>query len=294
MLFARRPLAWIAALAFLLLPGHAGAADQQSYGVAISGADRGEVEAALRASSQLVTLAGSGPIPAFALINRARDDVARVQTALDSFGYYQNSVSITVAELSPDDPELAARLDAIAPGTQAAVKIAVTMGPLYRIGKITLKGEVPPRDRDALGLKSGDPALARAVLDAGPRLVAALQEDGYALAKVDEPDAAADDKAHTIDVIYKVNAGPQVQLGEISFNGLKDVHESFVRRALLIHPGDRYRTGRIEEARQALAGLGVFSGVSVRAADHLSADGRIPLIFDMQERPQHAVTISGT
>jgi translocation and assembly module TamA len=242
----------------------------------------------------LVTLAGSGPIPAFALISRARDDVARIQTALDSFGYYQNSIRITVADLSPDDPELSARLNAIAPGAQAVVKIAVAMGPLYRIGRITLKGEVPPRDRDALGLTSGDPALARAVLDAGPRLVAALQEDGHALAKVDDPDATADDKAHTIDVTYKVTAGAQVLVGDIRFAGLKDVHESFVRRALLIHPGDRYRTSRIEEARQALAGLGVFSGVSVRAADRLSPDGRIPLIFDVQERPQHAVTISGT
>jgi len=281
-------------LALLLVSGPLRAADPQSYGVEISGADGGEVEAVLRASSQLVTLAGSGPIPPFALISRAREDVARLQTALDSFGFYQNSVSISIADLPPDDPELPVRLDAIAPGTQAPVKIMVTMGPLYHIGRITLEGDVPARDRPALGLKSGDPATARTVLDAGPRLVAALQEDGYALAKAEDPNATADDNAHTIDVTYKVKTGPQVPVGDITFKGLKDVHESFVRRALLIHPGDRYRTSRIEEARQALAGLGVFSGVSVRAADHLSPDGRIPLIFDMQERPQHAVTLSGT
>jgi len=32
----------------------------------------------------------------------------------------------------------------------------------------------------------------------------------------------------------------------------------------------------------------------VRAADHLSPDGRIPLVFDVQERLRHAVTFSGT
>ena len=281
-------------LAFLLLANPAAAADQQSYTVAISGAGAGEIDAALRASSQLVTLAGAGPLPAFALVNRARSDVARLQTALDSFGYYQNSVSIAIAGLKLDDPELPARLDAIAPGTKAIVTVAVTMGPLYHLGKIALLGNDPPADRAALGLRSGDPAIARAVIDAGPRLAAALQEDGYALAKVEEPGVTADDAAHTIDVTYKVTTGSQALLGEISFKGLKDVHESFVRRALLVHPGDRYRTSKIEEARQALTGLGVFSGVSVRAADHLSPDGRIPLLFDMQERPQHAVTLSGT
>ena len=281
-------------MAFLLVSGSVHAADPQTYSVAISGTNSAEVEATLRASSQLVTLAGSGPVPAFALINRARDDVARIQTALDSFGFYQNSVNISIAGLPPDDPELPARLDALAVGTQAPVKITVTMGPLYRIGRITLKGEVPPKDRSALGLASGDPAMARTVLDAGPRLVAALQEDGYALAKADEPDVSADDSLHTIDVTYTLHAGPQVQIGEIRFTGLKDVHEPFVRRALLIHSGNRYRISKIEEARQALAGLGVFSGVNVRAADHLSPDGRIALIFDLQERAQHAVTISGT
>ena len=280
-------------LVFVLMAGPVRAADPQSYTVDVSGAPTPEVERALRASSQLVILAGAGPVPVFALATRVRDDIPRLQTALDSFGYYQNKVSMTVAGLGPDDPELPARLDAIAQGTPAPVKIAVTTGPLYHIGKIILVGAVPARDRDALGLKSGDPAVAGVVLDAQSRLLAALQEDGYALAKVGSPDATANDAAHTIDVTYKVEASAQVVVGEITFKGLQDVHESFARRALAIHPGDRYRPSRIEAARQALAGLGVFSGVSVRAADHLSPDGRIPLVFDVQERRQHAVTVAG-
>ena len=220
MLFARRPSGLVAALALLLASAPLHAADTQTYNVTVSGTTSAEVEAALRASSQLVTLAGGGPIPAFALISRARSDIARVQTALDSFGFYQNSVNITVADQPLEDPELPARLDAMAPGAAVTVKIAVTMGPLYHIGKITLAGDLPSRDRAALGLESGDPALARNVLDAGPRLMAALQEDGYALAKVDGPEATADDRAHTIDIAYKVTSGPQdgenrVKLGNV-------------------------------------------------------------------------------
>jgi translocation and assembly module TamA len=283
-----------AALAFLLLAGPAHAADPQSYTVNISGAPSPEAEAALRASSQLVTLAGTAPVPPFALVTRARDDVARLQTALDSFGFYQNKVAVTIAGLATDDPELPARLDGIAAGTAATVAVKVDAGPLYHVGKVALQGDVPASARAALGVRSGDPAIAGVILDAQTRLLAALQEDGYALAKVDSPDATADDTAHTIDVTYQVNTGTQVAVGEISFKGLKDVHESFARRALTVHPGDRYRPSKIEAARQALAGLGVFSGVSVRAADHLSPDGRLPLLFDVQERKAHAVTVAGT
>jgi translocation and assembly module TamA len=37
----------------------------------------------------------------------------------------------------------------------------------------------------------------------------------------------------------------------------------------------------------------LFAGVSVRAADQLSADGKLPLIFEVQERPKRAVNLSG-
>lgn len=252
------------------------------------------MDAALRASSQLVTLQGAGPVQPFALVTRAQTDVPRLQTAMDSFGYYQNSVAMTVDGVPADDPKLPARLDTVPANTPVAIKITVTPGPLYHLGKITLNGDIPERDRSALGLKTGDAAVAGIVLDAGKHLLSALEEDGYALATVDGPDATADDRDRTVDIIYKVKSGPRVAIGEISINGLKDVNESFVRSALTIHTGDRYQPSKIEAARQALTGLGVFSGVSVRAADHLSPDGRIPLIFDVEERSHHAVTLSGT
>jgi len=213
---------------------------------------------------------------------------------MDSFGYYQNSVDITVDGMSAGDPGLPARLDAIPAGSPVTIKILVAPGPLYHLGKITLEGDVPDGDRAALGLKSGDVAGAGAILDARTHLLAALEEDGHALATVSDPDATANDQARTIDVTYRVKSGPRVEIGEIGINGLKDVNESFARSALTVHPGDPYQPSKIEAARQALTALGAFSGVSVRAADHLSPDGRIPLVFDVQERLRHAVTFSGT
>lgn len=284
----------IALAALAMATTSASAADTQNYSVQIVGTGNAEIDATLNASSQLVTLRKSGPVPSFALAARARQDIPRLQTALDSFGYYQNRVDVTIEGLSPDDPQLPARLDAVPPSTTVGVKVTPVLGSLYHIRKVTLRGDVPEPDRAALGLKSGDAALAKAVLDSRARLLSALQEDGYALAKVDEPDATADDQAHTIDVIYRVETGERVNIGKIDFRGLKDVNESFVRNALTIHPGDRYRTSRVESARQTLAGLGVFSGVSVRAEDHLAPDGSIGLLFDVQERPHHAVTLAGT
>ena len=290
----RRAVGLIAVLSVVFIKSPVGAADTQSYAVEIAGTGSAQLDATINASSQLVTLQKAGPLPVFALAARAREDIPRLQTVLDSFGYYQNHLTVTIDGLSPDDPQLPARMDAVPTGRAVTVKVTPSPGPLYHIGKVTLDGNVPERDRSALALKSGDPAIAAMVLGGRERLLSALQEDGYALAAVDEPNATADDQAHTIDVTYKVRTGAQAKVGEIRFKGLKDVNESFARRALPVHTGDRYRTSRIESARQALAGLGVFSGVSVHAEEQLAPDGSLPLLFDVQERPHHAVTLAGT
>ncbi|MBS0273146.1 MAG: BamA/TamA family outer membrane protein [Proteobacteria bacterium] len=268
------------------------AADPQPYTVTIAKTGSDSIDATLAASAQLVTLKGKVPVPPFALIARARSDIPRLQTALDSFGYYLNTVTITIGSHALTDPGLADALDKVPAGANASVDVAIDKGPLFHLGKVEIDGAVPDGDRQSLGIKSGDPAIAGNVLDAQTRLLNALQEDGYALAKVDAPIAYADDKKHELNVSFKVEAGAQADIGAITFKGLADVNESFARRALKIKPGDRYKPSRIEEARKALVALGVFSGVTVHAADHLDADGRIPLIFDVQERKKHAVAIT--
>ncbi len=269
------------------------AADPQPYKVNIQGSGQSEIDTVLRSSSQLATLQDKVPVPPFALVQRARADISRLQTVLDSFGYYQNAVSILIAGHGLDDPDLPNLLEDLPASSPAQVEIAIDKGSLFHIGDVTLEGPVPQADRAALRVKSGDPAEANAVLDGQADLLAALQEDGYPLATVEAPIAFADDAQHLINISYRVVPGPRAPIGRILFTGLKDLHENFVRQVLTIKTGDRYRPSRIEEARKTLVALGVFSGVSVHAGTMLDSDGRIPLTFDVQERPQHAVALTG-
>jgi translocation and assembly module TamA len=285
---------FLAALLTALAGSAAMAADPQPYHVDIQRSGGGEVDAVLRSSSQLASLQDKVPVPPFALVQRARADIPRFQTALDSFGYYLNSVSIRIAGRALDDPELASALDGLPANAPASVEVAIDKGPLFHVGSVAFDGTVPEAVRAAVRVKSGDPAEANAVLDAQADLLAALQEDGYPLATVEAPIAFADNDQRLVNLTYRVVAGPRAAIGQIRFTGLKDVHESFARETLTIKPGDRYRPSRIEEARQALAALGVFSGVSVHAGTALDADGRLPLTFDVQERPQHAVALTGS
>ena len=158
------------------------AADPQTYRVELASTGNGSVDSTLKATSQLQTLRTSAPVDPFGLIARARGDIDRLKTVLESFGYYQSSVSITIDGLALDEPQLGDTLMALPKGKDALCRVSFNLGPLYHLGSIQIDGSVPDSARSSLGLSSGAPAVAADVLAGGARLLTALENQGYAFA----------------------------------------------------------------------------------------------------------------
>lgn len=268
------------------------AADPQPYRVEVASTANAALDAALRSTSQLQALHASAPVNPFGLIARARADVDRLRTVLESFGYYQSQISITINGLALDAPGLGDTLVALAQGNEALCKVAFTLGPLYHLGTIGIDGSIPDSARGSLALSPGAPAIASDVLAAGARLLTALENQGYAFAKVDPPVAREDPDKHVLNLSFHVVSGPRVQIGEIRFEGLKRVHERLVRRRLLLHTGQPYSAIAVEKARMDLLTLGVFAAVSVRLGDAPDTQGRVAVTFQISERPRHAVSLT--
>jgi translocation and assembly module TamA len=289
-----RPLiaAFIVVLCALLASGPTRAADPQPYSMAIDNTGSSTLNDALSETSLLMTLREKAPAGPFALIARAKGDVDRLLTTLHAYGFYSAHVTVTIADLNVNDPALLHTLDAIPAGQSVAVHATIDKGPVYTIRYLEVDGVESEDAETELGLITGRPAIASNILSASSRLLTALQEEGHALAKVDPPIAYADDKAHVVDVLYKATPGPKVTIGAISVAGLNDVHEGVVRDAVTVEPGELYRPTKIEEARQSVLSLGVFSAVGVHAGDRLDDQGRIPLTFTVTERKMHAVSIT--
>jgi translocation and assembly module TamA len=269
------------------------AADPQSYKVDMASTPDSSLSSTLKATSDLETLRKTAPVGPFGLIGRARGDLERLKTVLESFGYYQSYVEIRIDGLPLDDPGLPEELTSRTQDNEAQVKITFSLGPLYHLRKIQIEGEVPPEAGKALGLASGAPAVAADVLAAGDRLLNALQDQGYAFAKVDTPVAYEDPSDRTLDITLHVTTGARVQIGEIRIRGLKDMKEAFVRKRLLLHTGEQYGASKVEAARKDLLALGVFSSASVRVGDKPDDQGRVPIEFNLRERKQHIVSLRG-
>jgi translocation and assembly module TamA len=284
--------AWLGLTFAMLGAVRAWGADPQPYRVEFVSTDNGAIDATLKATSQLQTLRTSAPVNPFGLIARARGDLNRLKTALESFGYYQSSVAITIDGAALDDPALGDTLTALPKDTDAHCKITPTLGPLYHLGRIDIDGEIPQSARATLRLSTGAPAVASDVLAGGARLLTALQNQGYAFAKVDTPIAYEDPDRRILDLSFHVVTGPAVKIGDIHFEGLRGVHESRVRERLLLHSGEQYSALKVEQARKDLLALGVFGAVTVALGEAPDAEGRVPVTFRVRERRKRAVTLT--
>jgi translocation and assembly module TamA len=281
-------------LCALFLCCAARAADPQAYKVELAPVGNDDIDQTLKATSDLRALRTSAPVSPFGLIARARSDTDRLKTALESFGYYESEVAININGQLLTDPSLGDALTALPKDSTAQVAISFTLGTLYHLRRIDIEGEVPASldAREILGLKTGQPAVAAAVLAGGAHLLSALQEQGYAFAQVEAPVAFEAADAPVLDLSFQVVAGRKVNIGEIHIEGLKRVHERLLRRRLLLHSGEIYKPSAIEAARRDLLALNVFAQVSVQIGSQPDESGGVPITFKIVERLRHAISLS--
>jgi translocation and assembly module TamA len=270
------------------------AADPQAYQVELKTVGNDDIDQTLKATSDLLALRKSAPVSPFGLIARARSDTDRLKTAMESFGYYESKVTININGVPLTDPSLGDALSALPKDSTAHVAVSFTLGTLYHLRRIDIDGEIPAsiNARETLGLNTGQPAVASAVLAGGSRLLSALQEQGYGFAQVDPPVAYEAADAPVLDLSFHVVAGRKVKIGDIHIEGLQRVHEALVRRRLLLHSGDVYKPSAIEAARRDLLGLNVFGQVSVQTGTQPDESGGVPITFKIRERLRHAISLS--
>ena len=268
-------------------------ADPQTYRVRLEGAVAKDIENTLSESSDLVTLRKSAPVSPVGLILRARGDTARLKHVLDSFGFYQSAVTATIDGEPLISADLADKLAALPAKTDAVVVVSFTPGPLYHLGKITITGDLPESMHGLLKLRTGQPAIAADVVNAGIRLLTALQDQGYAFAKVDDPpDAYELPDSRELDVEFHVQTGAVARFGAISVTGLQRTKLSSVLSRLKLHAGDQYSAQALDRARSNLLAMGVFGSVAVKIAPAPDANGQVPVTFRVTESSRHEVNPS--
>ena len=247
-------------------------ADPQTYKVRLEGAVARDIDTTLSASSDLVTLRKSAPVspvgsdPARARRYGATEDRAGELWVLRQRRHRDHRWrALTSADLAD-------KLAAMPAGKDATVVVSFIPGPLYHLGKITIEGDLPRCHARhagsayrATGGRRGRSWPARALL-------AALQDNGYAFAKVDMGQAELLPDSHELDVHLHVQTGAWRASAPSASPGCSAPGCPRCCRGCKLHAGEQYSAQALDQARRNLLAMGVFGTVTVNIATAADAE----------------------
>ncbi|MEM9043958.1 MAG: autotransporter assembly complex family protein [Pseudomonadota bacterium] len=224
------------------------------------------------------------------LRRRASSDEAVVQKLLRSRGYYQGSVEITVTPIQPEEGTEV---------TQATVLFEVDPGPVFTLAshdfEISSRGLSPELTAAEFGAPIGEPASAAAILDAENLAVLRLRESGFPYAARGKRQALADLEAKTIEVVTPIDAGPLAVYGNLTFEGLDEVEEAYLRTYLDFDVGQTFAQEELEDYQDELLATDLFDSISVRAPEDPpegEAPVSLPITVAATERKKRTVGAS--
>lgn len=281
-----QPRAALGALLILLLLAAASArADEFSYQVNFLPAGGGdfppELADLLPEVSQLRALQDRPPQSQAGLERRVQNDLALLDEALRSEGYYASKIDWRIE-----------------PGPPLQVNLLIDSGPRFVMGDFAVEfpDGVPPAglpkpDLGEVGIRLGEPARAAEVLAAERRMTDFLKNNGFPLAKVTGRRVAVELTTKEMQVTLQVDPGPVATFGPLAIEGLERTDEDYLRRRLQWPQGERYSAERLEQIRRDLVAMNLFDSVALDTAAEPQASGALPTTLKVMERPPRTVSL---
>lgn len=240
--------------------------------------DEGDLERAVRNTSQVAAAITEGRITGQDILAAARADYARILGALYDKGHYSALINITLdgveaAEIAPLD----------APETVSKVVMTVDPGPRFRfaradIGPVAPASEIP--DEYARGETAGTGTIKSAAV-AG---VDGWRNYGHAKADVSGQDITADHTSNTVDSRIDLAPGPAVTFGKLNITGQERMKLRRLHKIAGLPEGQPYDPEELEDVRSRLRRSGVFSAITLEEAEELGPDNSMDINLTVVEQ----------
>ncbi len=255
--------------------------DPVRYSVAIDVAGRDDdLKEKIEAASQLLTDKDDPVSGDLGVVIKARDDRDRLLATLYENARYGAVVSVLVngVELTELPPNPAFNRSGPVP-----ITVKIDPGPRFSLGQVDFRGDAANFSPEQFGLGPGADPGSLAIIKAGEKVVNELKKQGRPLARLTARDVVADHNTNRVDVTIAAEGGPVAPIGETSVSGTETVDSDFVREYSLLNNGRPYTPDALTKASERLRKLGVFSSVTIREAQALDNQGRIPVDIRVSE-----------
>ncbi|WP_321397208.1 autotransporter assembly complex family protein [Emcibacter sp.] len=212
---------------------------------------------------------------------RLKQDVDLMRRILRAEGYYNNQITEKLSRREN-------RFDVI---------ITLIPGPRYILDKIEITYTTTPDEEirekafAALALEKGTPLRSEETITAQTRMIVAFPELGFPFARVEDRKIVVDHATRTASVEFIVTPGIRIRFGNVEFEGLSSVNESYPARMISWQPGEFFSQQKVDDLRSRLSGTGLFRSIKITLADQETVDRDI--IVEVTENKHRTISVSG-
>jgi outer membrane protein insertion porin family len=168
---------------------------------------------------------------------------------------------------------------------QVAVTIDIAEGPQSKVGQVSIDG-VSEDDRHYLeGYVSalpGQPFSTVNINNDREKILGLLYENGYSEAAFESTSRPGTQPA-TVDITYKISAGPQHFVRDIVVSGLGATQSSLVNKRIRLSPGAPLNNAEIYASQRRLYDLGIFARVDTALQNPEGNEISKTVLFNLEE-----------
>ncbi len=188
-------------------------------------------------------------------------------------GYLESNIDSTQVSITPDREKI-------------YITIALTEGPVYRLGEIKFSGDliVPERElRELVAMNPGDTFSRERVIESVKRITDRLSNDGYSFANVN-PVPDVDREKRVAGFTFFVDPGRRVYVRRVNIVGNSRTQDAVIRRELRQLEGSWYSLEKIARSKERLQRLGYFSEVNVETPPVAGTTDQVDVVVSVTEK----------
>jgi outer membrane protein insertion porin family len=188
-------------------------------------------------------------------------------------GYLESTIDSTQVSITPDREKI-------------FITIALTEGPVYRVGEIKFSGDLIATEeelRALVTLRQGDTFSRQRIIESVKRITDRLGNEGYSFANVN-PVPDLDREKRVAGFTFFVDPGRRVYVRRVNIVGNSRTQDAVIRRELRQLEGAYYSLERIARSKERLQRTGFFSEVNVETPPVGGTTDQVDVVVTVTEK----------
>ncbi|MBI3249313.1 MAG: outer membrane protein assembly factor BamA [Deltaproteobacteria bacterium] len=172
------------------------------------------------------------------------------------------------------------------------ITMRIDEGEQFNMGDVSFSGEIPGGEEAAklrVGLVKGTIFKASLLRDDVFRLTGFFSDQGYAFVNV-EPETAVEQEKKIVNIIYRVDKGPEVFIDKIEVAGNTKTRDKVIRRQLRIPEQSLFTASGLQLSKERVQRLGFFEDVNITTQRGTRND-LLNVLVDVKEAQTGAFSI---